>query len=283
MTTESRYPHIAFIGGGNMARSIIGGLLADGWRDDRIGIADPDSAQRELLRTHFPGTRQFTDNRSAVQGSEVVVLAVKPQVVRQVAIDLSGVLSDRSALVISIAAGIRCQDLDRWLGGGHPVVRCMPNTPALVQSGATGAYANPEVGDGQRETAERIVRAVGLCFWFEDESKLEAVTAISGSGPAYFLMVMEALEAAGVSLGLDAEVSRLLTLQTAFGTAKLALESGEDAAALRRRVTSPGGTTERAVEQLERGEIRKVIGFAAQAAAKRVREIEEALGKEDQL
>ncbi|MEA3411872.1 MAG: pyrroline-5-carboxylate reductase [Pseudomonadota bacterium] len=282
MTTNSRYPHIAFVGGGNMARSIIGGLLADGWPDERISIADPDTAQRELLQAHFPGTRQFADNRSAAAGAEVVVLAVKPQVVRQVATDLSDVISERSALVVSIAAGIRSRDLDRWLGGGFSIVRCMPNTPALVQSGATGLYANPAAGVEQRETAECIVRAVGLCIWFEDESQLEAVTAISGSGPAYFLMVMEALEAAGVSLGLDEEVSRLLTLQTAFGTAKLALESGEDAAALRRRVTSPGGTTERAIEQLERGELRKVIGFAARAAARRVRELEDELGKEHQ-
>lgn len=265
-----------------MARSVIGGLLADGWPDDRISIADPDNAQRELLQAHFPGTRQFADNRSAAAGAEVVVLAVKPQVVRQVATDLSDVISNRSALVVSVAAGIRSRDLDRWLGGGYSIVRCMPNTPALVQSGATGLYANPAVRVEQRETAERIVRAVGLCIWFEDESQLEAVTAISGSGPAYFLMVMEALEAAGVSLGLDEEVSRLLTLQTAFGTAKLALESGEDAAALRRRVTSPGGTTERAIEQLERGELRKVIGFAARAAARRVRELEDELGKEHQ-
>lgn len=281
MTTDSGYPLIAFVGGGNMARSMIGGLLTDGWPDDRIRIAEPDGGQRDILRAHFPGTRSFEDNRSAVDGSDVVVLAIKPQVVRAVATDLSNLLQETPALVVSVAAGIRSADLERWLGGGIPVVRCMPNTPALVQSGATGAYASARVSDDQRETAERIIRAVGLCFWFEDETKLDAVTAISGSGPAYFLMVMEALEAAGVSLGLDPEVSRLLTLQTAFGTAKLALESGDDAATLRKRVTSRGGTTERAIEQLERGEIRSVIRLAAHAAANRVRELEEELGKDN--
>ncbi len=273
-----KQPTIAFIGGGNMAASLIGGLLADGWPARHIRVADPDPAQLERLGCQNPQVVLTQDNGQAVQGADIVLFAVKPQVLRAAIQDLAAELKAASPLIISIAAGVRCRDISRWLGGGLAVVRCMPNTPALVRSGATGLYAGAGVTEAQREQAESILRAVGLTLWFDDEAQLDAVTAVSGSGPAYFLLVMEAIEAAGVRLGLPREAARLLTLQTAFGTAKLALESPEDTATLRRRVTSKGGTTERALEQLEAGHIMTLFDQALRAAAARSRELEDELG-----
>jgi pyrroline-5-carboxylate reductase len=269
---------IAFIGGGNMAASLIGGLLADGWPAQRVRVADPDPAQLERLGRQYAQVVLTQDNSQAAQGADIVLFAVKPQMSRSAIQGLAEDLEAASPLIISIAAGVRCDDVTRWLGGGLAVVRCMPNTPALVRSGATGLYAGAGVTEAQREQAESILRAVGLTLWFEDEAQLDAVTAVSGSGPAYFLLVMEAIEAAGVRLGLPREAARLLTLQTAFGTAKLALESPEDTATLRRRVTSKGGTTERALEQLEAGHIMALFDQALRAAAARSRELEDELG-----
>ncbi len=237
---------IGFIGGGNMARSLIGGLLASGGDPDHIWVAEPDAGHRELLRGRF-GVHTGAGNRDIAARSEVIVLAVKPQVLCPVAEELADIVQARRPLVISIAAGVREPDIRRWLGGEAAIVRTMPNTPALVGSGATALFANPQVNDGQRQLAESIMRSVGLTVWVEQERMLDAVTALSGSGPAYFFLLMEALEKIGVQLGLDPEVARLLTLQTAFGAAKMALESPENPAALRARVTSPGGTTERAI------------------------------------
>jgi pyrroline-5-carboxylate reductase len=269
---------IAFIGGGNMAASLIGGLLADGWPAQRMRVADPDPAQLERLGRQYAQVVLTQDNSQAAQEADIVLFAVKPQMSRSAIQGLAEDLKAASPLIISIAAGVRCDDITRWLGGGLAVVRCMPNTPALVRSGATGLYAGAGVTEEQREQAESILRAVGLTLWFEDEAQLDAVTAVSGSGPAYFLLVMEAIEAAGVRLGLPREAARLLTLQTAFGTAKLALESPEDTATLRRRVTSKGGTTERALEQLEAGHIMALFDKALRAAAARSRELEDELG-----
>ncbi len=207
------------------------------------------------------------------------MLAVKPQVIRTVASEISAAVQARHPLIISIAAGIRSADLDRWLGGNTAVVRCMPNTPALVQSGATALIANARVSDEQRNLAESILRAVGLTLWLDDEQLMDAVTALSGSGPAYFFLIMEALQAAGVQLGLPEQTAQLLTLQTAFGAAKMALESDEDAATLRRRVTSPGGTTERALQTLENGGLRELIARALTAARDRSRELADQLGQ----
>ena len=180
--------------------------------------------------------------------------------------------------MISIAAGIREATLRDWLGAGAAIVRTMPNTPAMVQSGATALYANPAVTDEQRSIAESILRAVGIAIWVDDESLMDAVTALSGSGPAYFFLFMEALQTAGCELGLPPETARLLTLQTAFGAAKMALESTEDAATLRQRVTSPGGTTERAIAVLQDGGFEALVGKALQAAATRSRELADEFG-----
>lgn len=269
-------PSLSFIGGGNMARSLIGGLIADHWPADRIHVTDPDADA--LARLSSLGVRTGNDNPAAVDAADVVVLAVKPQVMETVARDLAASIQARRPLVISIAAGIRSTDLERWLGGNVALVRCMPNTPALVQSGATALFANVRVTEGQRDVAETILRAVGLTLWLDDEGQMDAVTALSGSGPAYFFLVIEALQAAGEQLGLPAGSARLLALQTAFGAAKMALESDEDAATLRRRVTSPGGTTERAIQTLEAGGIRDLIGRALAAARDRAGELADELG-----
>ncbi|MBZ4194709.1 MAG: pyrroline-5-carboxylate reductase [Candidatus Contendobacter sp.] len=237
---------IAFIGGGNMARSLIGGLLTNGSDPGRLWVAEPDASQREFLRGRF-GVHASAGNRDIAARAEILVLAVKPQALRAVAEDLAEVVQTHQPLTISIAAGVREADIRQWLGGDVAIVRTMPNTPALVGSGATALFANPWVSDSQRQVAESIMRAVGLAVWVDKERLLDAVTALSGSGPAYFFLLMEALEKAGIRMGLEAETARLLTLQTAFGAAKMALEIPENAAALRARVTSPGGTTERAI------------------------------------
>jgi pyrroline-5-carboxylate reductase len=204
---------------------------------------------------------------------------VKPQVLKSVAEEIGPAVQARQPLVVSIAAGIRSDDLQVWLGGNVAVVRAMPNTPALVGAGATGLYAGADVTPAQRDEAETVLRAAGVVVWVADESLMDVVTALSGSGPAYFLLVMEALEAAAIAQGLDADTARLLTLETAFGAAKMALEDGESPAVLRERVTSPGGTTEQAIKSLETNNIRAAFEQALVAATERSRELAELLGK----
>ena len=273
------HQQLAFIGAGNMACSLVGGLIADGWDPAVISVADPDANQLGALAGRFK-VNTDTDNRVILAGRDAVVLAVKPQIMRDVARGITAEIQKSRPLVISIAAGIRSDDLERWLGGNCAVVRCMPNTPALVQTGATALFATRKVSSEQRDLAESILRTAGLTVWVEDEELLDAVTALSGSGPAYFFLVMEALEEAGISLGLGNKTSRLLTLQTALGAAKMALESNDDVATLRHRVTSPGGTTERAVEVLENGKLRALFIEALTAARDRSRELADQLGKE---
>ena len=269
---------LAFIGAGNMARSLIGGLIADGWNPDSISVSDPDSGQLAMLTNRFP-VHTDSENNSIAENSDVVVLAVKPQVIQEVAEGLSATVQKQVPLVISIAAGIRSTDLQRWLGGNCALVRCMPNTPALVQSGATALYANEQVSNEQKDLAETILRAVGLALWVEDEALMDAVTALSGSGPAYFFLLIEALQETGTALGLNEKTARLLALQTAFGAAKMALESSEDASVLRQRVTSPGGTTEKALAVLEAGGIKALFNDALTAARDRSRELAQQLGE----
>ncbi|NNG13758.1 MAG: pyrroline-5-carboxylate reductase [Gammaproteobacteria bacterium] len=270
-------PHIAFIGGGNMAASIIGGLITDGYATDCIHVAEPDADKRQALATRF-GIHTETDNNAAVAMAQAVVLATKPQVLNEVCADMADAVQQHQPLIISIAAGIRSTDIDRWLGGNTAIVRSMPNTPAMVQSGATGLFANAQVSDTQRELAESIMRAVGITLWLNDEAQLDAVTALSGSGPAYFFYVIEAMESAGKTLGLETNAARLLAIQTAFGAAKLALESSEDPATLRERVTSPGGTTERALSVLREGGLEALFIEALQAANDRAAELADQLG-----
>ncbi len=271
---------IAFIGGGNMARSLIGGLVAGGQDPGFIWVAEPDAGQRDLLRSRF-GVHTSADNPEIVAKGEVIVLAVKPQILQGVARQLAPAIQARQPLVISIAAGVREPDLRRWLGGGSPaLVRTMPNTPALVGSAASALFANEFVSEERRQLAESLLRAVGVTVWVDDETLLDAVTALSGSGPAYFFLVMEALERAALELGLDADTARLLTLQTAFGAAKMALESVESPATLRVRVTSPGGTTERALAILREGGVETLLARALAAARQRARELGDLLGEQ---
>ncbi|MGB0722460.1 MAG: pyrroline-5-carboxylate reductase [Gammaproteobacteria bacterium] len=262
----------AFIGGGNMARSLIGGLIADGFDPAHIIAADPVDDTRADLGARM-GIKTSAENTHAADQADILVMAVKPQMLRAVAEGIAASVQNRKPLVISIAAGVRSDDLERWLGGDVAVVRTMPNTPALVQSGATALFANPRVRAEQRDLAESILRAVGITRWVNDESLIDAVTALSGSGPAYFFLVMEAMQAAGEKLGLDSESARLLTLQTAFGAAKMALESREAPADLRKRVTSPGGTTERALGVMEDEGLRATFEKALAAARDRSEEL----------
>jgi pyrroline-5-carboxylate reductase len=269
--------NIAFIGGGNMARSLIGGLLDDGMPTERIWVADPNESVLRSLSDHF-SIHVTTDNNEAILEARVIILAIKPQLARAVVQELAPAVQNHRPLVISIAAGIRETDLRSWLSEDAAIVRTMPNTPALVRSGATALFANSAVSKEQRNLAESILRAVGMTLWVDDESLMDAVTALSGSGPAYFFLIMEALENAGEHLGLPRDTARLLTLQTAFGAAKMALESNEDLAALRRRVTSPGGTTERAVTVLQQHKLEAVFDEALRAAHQRSVELAEIFG-----
>ncbi len=270
-------PTIAFIGAGNMAGSLIRGLVADGYDAGQIIAADPNAAQLAALRSQA-GVRTAGDNAAAVASAEVVVLAVKPQILQTVARQIAGAVQGHRPLVISIVAGIRERTLQGWLGGGLPLVRTMPNTPAMIGAGATVLHATPEVTPEQQDTAESILRAVGLTRWVEDEDLMDAVTALSGSGPAYFFLVMEAMEQAALELGLPGETARLLTLQTALGAARMAMESHDDPATLRQRVTSPGGTTERALAVFEERGLRSAFAAALMAARDRSVELSDLLG-----
>lgn len=271
---------ITFIGGGNMATSLVGGLIADHYPAERITVTDPAADKREWLSQQF-GIRTSADNPSAVESADVVVLAVKPQVMREVIADLAATLAQCRPLVVSIAAGVRESDISRWLGCEGPVVRCMPNTPALLQSGVSVLYPNAQVDSAQRDIAESILRAVGTVIWIDDESLMNTVTAISGSGPAYFFRFMEAMEDAAVARGLEREKARLLVIETALGAARMALESDEDPGQLRANVTSKGGTTAAALEIFEQGGLGGLVDRAVGAAHDRSIELGEQLGADE--
>ncbi|MEJ2620267.1 MAG: pyrroline-5-carboxylate reductase [Candidatus Thiodiazotropha sp.] len=271
---------ITFIGGGNMATSLIAGLIADEYQSQAITVSDPELDKLSQLAARY-GVATEPDNQLAVAQAEIIVLAVKPQIMESVARDLAPALQQNRPLVISIAAGISVAVLSDWLGTDLPLVRSMPNTPAMIQSGATGLYAGATVNENQRNQAESILRSVGMTRWVEDESLIDAITAVSGSGPAYFFLVMEAMEEAAKALGLDEESARLMTLQTALGAARMAIESSGSPALLRQKVTSPGGTTERALGILEAGGLRTLFNDALQGAAERSRELSDLLGHKD--
>lgn len=267
---------IAFIGGGNMTASLVGGLIANGHHASSLWVSDPNSERLAWLGERF-GTNTYADNGQAVEQADVLILAVKPQVVPEVVMGLARVAQRRKPLVISIAAGIREQDLQSWFGGEMPLVRAMPNTPAMLQAGATALHASALVTEEQAGLAESILRAVGLIQWVPDEAMLDAVTALSGSGPAYFFLLMEIMEEVGIELGLPEDTARLLIMQTALGAARMALESDDSSAELRVKVTSPGGTTERALKVLEAGDIRKLFSVALTQARDRARELSQSL------
>ncbi len=262
---------IAFIGGGNMAHSFIGGLIACHFKPQNIHVSDPETACLQSLTDSYPKIQTFVDNNDAVKDCVVVILAVKPQKLRKVALQLATDWQTET-LLISIAAGIHLQAISDWMGHDVAIVRVMPNTPLLVQAGASALCANNIVSIKQRKLAESILESVGIALWI-DEEEMDVVTALSGGGPAYFLLVMEAMEYAAEKIGLKADKARLLCLQTAFGTAKMALESNDPPNILRKRVTSPNGVTERAVNELEKGDLHHLFKQALTAAASRSREL----------
>ncbi len=267
---------ISFIGGGNMARALITGLLARGQAASDITVIEADADKRIELKDDF-GVQSY-DQLPAAANADVIVLAVKPQQLRDVAIFLGSLLDHQ--LVISIAAGVRCQDLIRWLGNYGAVVRVMPNTPAQVQAAISALFAASAVTAGQRQLAESVMKAVGMTLWLEDEGQMDAVTALSGSGPAYVFYFLEAMQQAGAELGLPAEQSRQLALETFLGAARLAADGTQDFATLRTQVTSKGGTTERALSSMESAGVKSSIIAAVQAAASRSRELGDVLGKD---
>lgn len=271
-------PVIAVLGAGNMGSSLIGGLIKNGHSANQLWAADPSQEKLDYLSQAF-GIRTTTDNAVAMRAANVVILAVKPQVLAHVASDLQEPSSTHSHLFISIVAGIRIRDMQGWLGHKAAIVRTMPNTPALIGCGATALFANEQVSAEQRSLAESIMRAVGITVWLDNESLIDAVTALSGSGPAYFFHMMEGLQLAAEEFGLPSETAKLLTLQTALGAARMAMESGESLEVLRQRVTSPGGTTERAVSVLEENKIHQLYKKAMQAAKLRSEELAHQLGE----
>jgi pyrroline-5-carboxylate reductase len=271
-------PRIAFIGAGNMAFSIIGGMIKQGVEPSRIWATNIDQNSLDQLKQDF-NVNTTQDNNEAVANADVVVLSVKPQVLKTVVEDLKETLIANNPLIISIAAGIKAETLQSWIGQPQAIVRCMPNTPALLQCGASGLYKTQEVTDAQAQTAEQLMNAVGLTLWVNDEAGIDAVTAVSGSGPAYYFLFMEAMQQAGEALGLDSDTAKQLTLQTALGAARMALESTDSPAELRRKVTSPGGTTEQAINTFQQNNLEAIVKEAMQAAADRSQELSEILAK----
>eukprot|EP01030_Chromulinospumella_sphaerica_P003783 gene3783-3700_t len=267
---------IAFIGAGNMAASLIGGLRAKGLEAAQIRASDPGEETRARVSAEH-GIEVFADNAQAIEGADVVVLAVKPQAMKAVCEALRPSLKP-GQLVVSIAAGITCASMNNWLGA-QPIVRCMPNTPALLRQGVSGLFATDQVTAEQRQQAQELLSAVGVALWLDEEQQLDAVTAVSGSGPAYFFLLIEAMTAAGVKLGLPADIAAQLTLQTALGAAHMAVSSDVDAAELRRRVTSPAGTTEAAIKSFQANGFEALVEKALGAAAHRSAEMAEQLGR----
>ncbi len=259
---------IGFIGGGNMASSLLSGLIASGHSPQHLWVSDINPETLTTLAKNL-NVNTSASNDELINAVDVVVLAVKPQTLSSVAKSAAPLIQQKKSLVVSIAAGISQHSLSQWLGADTAIVRCMPNTPALVLTGATALHANVQVTPEQRNLAENIMRAVGIALWVNEESELDAVTAVSGSGPAYYFLLMEAMEKAALALGLNEVTARLLVQQTALGAAKIGLESSESPEQLRKRVTSPGGTTQKALETFEQGGFTELVSKALHAARDR--------------
>lgn len=276
----SKKSTIAIIGAGHMGSALVKGLIANGYSAKNIWLSDLSSEKLEKLNQSLH-VNVTIDNEKAIQKANVVIFAVKPQILAKVANALAQSIQKTKPLVISIAAGIRESSIQQWLGGNIAIVRVMPNTPALIGCGASGLFANEYVTENEHQVAEDIMRAVSVVVWLENEKLLDAVTAVSGSGPAYYFLIIEAMQMAAEELGLSSEIARLLTLQTAYGAARLALESDLNVKELRQQVTSPGGTTERAIRVLEEGNIRQLFAKALRAAKERSEEIATSLSHDD--
>ena len=263
---------IAFIGGGNMATSLVGGLVESGHPPADVLVSEPEADKRRDLAGRF-AVEVTADNREAVAASDVAVLAVKPQIMAEVVTGVAGAARERGPLVVSIAAGVTIARLLEWLDYPAPIVRTMPNTPALLGCGATALFANEAVTGEQRDAAQTILESAGIALWVDDEGLLDAVTAVSGSGPAYYFLLMEHMIGTGERLGLTPEQARALTLRTALGAARMALETGRTPEELRVGVTSPGGTTERALDLFREGGFGELVERAVTGARDRSREL----------
>jgi pyrroline-5-carboxylate reductase len=268
---------IAFLGGGNMAKSIIAGLISDGYRADKIWVADRNASKCTALEQQFQ-IHTTEDVSHACRRADIVVLAVKPQSMESLSHQVGKHIAQHKPLVISIAAGIMTQDLEAWFGRNTPIVRAMPNTPAVVRVGATGLYANEHTSKDQLSLAEQILRAIGIVTWVKDEALIDVVAALAGSGPAYYFLIMEIMQQVGEDMGLSSKDAHLLTLQTALGAAKLAYESSEELRTLRQQVTSKGGTTEAALNAFEAEGIRAMFRNAMEANRARSVALAEELG-----
>jgi len=262
-----------------MATSLISGLISNDYASSDISVTEPDQAKGDALSQQF-NIQSFTDNNLAIKTSNIIVLAVKPQIMQDVCKDIAGTVQDNKPLVISIAAGLLSKDIERWLGGNISMVRCMPNTPSLLNCGATGLFANDNVSGEQKQQADSILSTAGINVWVEQESLLDAVTAVSGSGPAYYFLFMEAMQDAAKKLGLSDEQASLLTQQTALGAARMAIESDDNASTLRAKVTSKGGTTEQAIKTFEQNHLQDIVMQAMQAAKDKAIELANILGKD---
>lgn len=268
---------IAFVGGGHMATSLVGGLVARGTPPGSIVVAEPVAAQRDRLQREF-GVRVVGHGAEAAAAADTVVLAVKPQQMAEVSLALAPVIAGRRPTVVSIAAGIRVADLTGWLGAGTAIVRTMPNRPALIGAGVTALYADTTVPAAARNAAEAVMTACGQTVWVRAEDELDPVTAVSGSGPAYFFLLMEAMEAAAIGQGLDPATARRLVVATSLGAARMASECADPPAALREQVTSRGGTTATALAVLEGEGLRDMVARAIAAATRRSAELAREFG-----
>jgi pyrroline-5-carboxylate reductase len=267
---------IGFIGAGNMAYALIKGLLNNGFDANQINISDPNE---ELLRNRESELKvtTYSDNTSLLSNSDIIFFAVKPQVLSSVCLELKGVVKSKH-LFVSIVAGIRSSDINRWLGGNFALIRTMPNTPALFQTGVTGLFANELVNNEQKSLVSSILSSVGECFWVDEEKLIDAITAISGSGPAYFFLLMQSMTQAGMALGLDEETANSLSIQTAYGASLMANKTGKDSRTLRTEVTSPNGTTQSAIESFQDQNFEGIVANATRAAYDRARELSNELG-----
>ena len=270
---------IGFIGAGNMGYALIKGLINSGYPSENIKACD---ANEDLLqkRSKEFGINVYIDNAELLKACDVVLLAVKPQVLTKVCTGLRNSITPNH-LVISIVAGIRANDINRWLGGEFALVRSMPNTPALMQQGITGMFANKLVSDEQKNIVETILATVGQCFWVKEEGLIDAITAISGSGPAYFFLLMQSMTQAAIALGLDKETASALSVQTGYGASMMAVESGESPQTLRQNVTSPNGTTQAAIESFQDQNFEGIVATATRAAYDRAHEISIELGEKE--
>ena len=267
---------IGFIGAGNMAYALIKGLLNNGFDANQINISDPNEELLQSRESELKVTT-YSDNTSLLSNSDIIFFAVKPQVLSSVCLELKGVVKSKH-LFVSIVAGIRSSDINRWLGGNFALIRTMPNTPALFQSGVTGLFANAVVDNEQKSLVESILSAVGECFWVNEEKLIDAITAISGSGPAYFFLLMQSMTQAGMALGLDEETANSLSIQTAYGASLMANKTGKDSRTLRAEVTSPNGTTQSAIESFQDQNFEGIVANATRAAYDRARELSNELG-----